>query len=319
MILEQLALAGLIPVIKVERAEDAVPLCRALSKGGLPVAEITFRTAAAEEAIRRVHEELPEVLLGAGTVLTTEQADRAAAAGAGYIVSPGLNPEIVRHCQLKGYPILPGCATPSDIEAALALGLKAIKFFPSEALGGIPMIKALLGPYSNLRLVPTGGISPQNLNDYLGIKNILACGGSWMVPDDAIAAGDWDRIERLAAEAVGLMLGIHIRHIGINHPSDTEAMENARKFSLLTGWPIEQDTNIGCFVGQGIEIMKHQGRGTHGHIALGTRSIPRAMWHLSRRGFSFDESSTMYTPDGQIRLIYLQGEFAGFGVHLSQV
>ena len=167
--LDQLALAGLIPVIKVERAEDAVPLCRALSKGGLPVAEITFRTAAAEEAIRLVHQELPEVLLGAGTVLTPEQADKAAAAGAGYIVSPGLNPRVVRHCLEKGYPILPGCSSPSDIELALELGLTAVKFFPAEALGGINMIKALLGPYGGLKLVPTGGINTQNLHDYLSI------------------------------------------------------------------------------------------------------------------------------------------------------
>ncbi len=317
--LDQLALAGLIPVIKVERAEDAVPLCRALSKGGLPVAEITFRTKAAEEAIRLVHQELPEVLLGAGTVLTPEQADKAAAAGAGYIVSPGLNPRVVRHCLEKGYPILPGCSSPSDIELALELGLTAVKFFPAEALGGVNMIKALLGPYGGLKLVPTGGINPQNLHDYLSIKNVIACGGSWMVPDDAVKSGDWARVERLTAEAVTLMLGLRIRHIGINQNDSREAMDNARKLSLLTGWPIENDTEGSCFVGTGLEVMKHKGRGTHGHIALETRSIPRAMWHLDRRGFAFDKESAAYTPAGQLRLIYLEGEFAGFGIHLSQI
>ena len=317
--LDQLALAGLIPVIKVERAEDAVPLCRALSKGGLPVAEITFRTAAAEEAIRLVHQELPEVLLGAGTVLTPEQADKAVAAGAGYIVSPGLNPGVVRHCLQKGYPILPGCSSPSDIELALELGLTAVKFFPAEALGGVSMIKALLGPYGGLKLVPTGGINTQNLHDYLSIKNVLACGGSWMVPDDAVKSGDWARVERLAAEAVNLMLGLQIRHIGINQSDAREAMDNARKLSMLTGWPIENDTDGSCFVGAGLEVMKHKGRGTHGHIALATRSIPRAMWHMERRGFAFDKESAVYTPAGQLRLIYLEGEFAGFGIHLSQI
>ena len=296
--LDQLALAGLIPVIKVERAEDAVPLCRALSKGGLPVAEITFRTAAAEEAIRLVHQELPEVLLGAGTVLTPEQADKAAAAGAGYIVSPGLNPRVVRHCLQKGYPILPGCSSPSDIELALELGLTAVKFFPAEALGGI---------------------NTQNLHDYLSIKNVLACGGSWMVPDDAVKSGDWARVERLTAEAVTLMLGLQIRHIGINQSDAREAMDNARKLSMLTGWAIENDTDASCFVGAGLEVMKHKGRGTHGHIALATRSIPRAMWHMERRGFAFDKESAAYSPAGQLRLIYLEGEFAGFGIHLSQI
>ena len=294
--LDQLALAGLIPVIKVERAEDAVPLCRALSKGGLPVAEITFRTAAAEEAIRLVHQELPEVLLGAGTVLTPEQADKAAAAGAGYIVSPGLNPRVVRHCLQKGYPILPGCSSPSDIELALELGLTAVKFFPAEALGGVNMIKALLGPYGGLKLVPTGGINTQNLHDYLSIKNVLACGGSWMVPDDAVKSGDWARVERLTAEAVTLMLGLQIRHIGINQSEAREAMDNARKLSMLTGWAIENDTDASCFIGTGLEMMKHKGRGTHGHIALATRSIPRAMWHMERRGFAFDKESAAYTP-----------------------
>ena len=317
--LDQLALAGLIPVIKVERAEDAVPLCRALSKGGLPVAEITFRTAAAEEAIRLVHQELPEVLLGAGTVLTPEQADKAAAAGAGYIVSPGLNPRVVRHCLQKGYPILPGCSSPSDIELALELGLTAVKFFPAEALGGVNMIKALLGPYGGLKLVPTGGINTQNLHDYLSIKNVLACGGSWMVPDDAVKSGDWARVERLAAEAVTLMLGLQIRHIGINQSDAREAMDNARKLSMLTGWPVENDSEGSCFVGAGLEVMKHKGRGTHGHIALATRSIPRAMWHMERRGFAFDKESAAYTSAGQMRLIYLEGEFAGFGIHLSQI
>lgn len=317
--LDQLALAGLIPVIKVERAEDAVPLCRALSKGGLPVAEITFRTAAAEEAIRLVHQELPEVLLGAGTVLTPEQADKAAAAGAGYIVSPGLNPRVVRHCLQKGYPILPGCSSPSDIELALELGLTAVKFFPAEALGGVNMIKALLGPYGGLKLVPTGGINTQNLHDYLSIKNVLACGGSWMVPDDAVKSGDWARVERLTAEAVTLMLGLQIRHIGINQSDAREAMDNARKLSMLTGWAIENDTDASCFIGTGLEMMKHKGRGTHGHIALATRSIPRAMWHMERHGFAFDKESAAYTPAGQLRLIYLEGEFAGFGIHLSQI
>ena len=317
--LDQLALAGLIPVIKVERAEDAVPLCRALSKGGLPVAEITFRTKAAEEAIRLVHQELPEVLLGAGTVLTPEQADKAAAAGAGYIVSPGLNPRVVRHCLEKGHPILPGCSSPSDIELALELGLTAVKFFPAEALGGVNMIKALLGPYGGLKLVPTGGINTQNLHDYLSIKNVLACGGSWMVPDDAVKSGYWARVERLTAEAVTLMLGLQIRHIGINQSDAREAMDNARRLSMLTGWAIENDTDASCFIGTGLEMMKHKGRGTHGHIALATRSIPRAMWHMERRGFAFDKESAAYTSAGQMRLIYLEGEFAGFGIHLSQI
>ena len=317
--LDQLALAGLIPVIKIERAEDAVPLCRALAKGGLPAAEITFRTPAAEEAIRRVHEELPDVLLGAGTVLTAEQADRAVKAGAGYIVSPGFNPKVVRHCLDKSYPVLPGCSGPTDIEAALEEGLDAVKFFPAEALGGTAMIKALLGPYSNVKFVPTGGINPKNLHDYFSIKNVLACGGSWMVPGEAVKAGNWPLIEELAAQAVDLMLGLRLQHVGINHQGVQEAKDSARRLSALTGWPIDKDTGTSCFIGSGIELMKHQGRGMNGHIALATRSVVRAVWHLERRGFAFDKDSAVYAPDGQLRMIFLTDEFAGFGIHLSQI
>ena len=165
--IKKLSLAGLVPVIKVDDAQDAVPLCKALSDGGLPVAEITFRTAAAEEAIRRVHEALPHVILGAGTVITREQVDRAVAAGATYIVSPGLNPEIVKYCQEKNVPIVPGCANPSDIEVALSLGLRTVKFFPAEALGGLKLIKAMAAPYVDMTFLPTGGVNEKNLLDYI--------------------------------------------------------------------------------------------------------------------------------------------------------
>ena len=314
--LKQLSLAGLVPVIKVKRAEDAVPLCTALKNGGLPVAEITFRTEAAEEAIRLVHAALPDVLLGAGTVLTCEQADRAWAAGAGYIVSPGLNPEVVRHCVEKGYPVLPGCANPSDIEAALSLGLNTVKFFPAEALGGLKLIKAMAAPYGNVKFVPTGGINEKNLPEYLAFPKIAACGGSWMVPEDAVEAKDWARIEKLAQDAVNVMLGLEIVHLGVNSVDADTAMTEARKLSLLLGCPLNKDSAKGVFVGSGFEMMKTWFRGTHGHIAVGTLNVERAKWHMERRGFVFDEETATYTPDGRMKFIYLKDEIGGFGIHL---
>lgn len=314
--LKQLSLAGLVPVIKVKRAEDAVPLCTALKNGGLPVAEITFRTEAAEEAIRLVHAALPDVLLGAGTVLTCEQADRAWAAGAGYIVFPGLNPEVVRHCVEKGYPVLPGCANPSDIEAALSLGLNTVKFFPAEALGGLKLIKAMAAPYGNVKFVPTGGINEKNLPEYLAFPKIAACGGSWMVPEDAVEAKDWARIEKLAQDAVNVMLGLEIVHLGVNSVDADAAMTEARKLSLLLGWPLNKDSAKGVFVGSGFEMMKTWFRGTHGHIAVGTLNVERAKWHMERRGFVFDEETATYTPDGRMKFIYLKDEIGGFGIHL---
>lgn len=314
--IEKLSLAGIVPVIKLEDAADAVPLCKALSDGGLPVAEITFRSDAAEESIRRVHAELPDVILGAGTVLTTDQVDRAVAAGATYIVSPGLNPSIVKHCIQKGVPIVPGCANPSDIEVALELGLSTVKFFPAEALGGLKIIKAMSAPYGNLRFLPTGGVNEKNLNEYLAFGKIVACGGSWMVPADAIAAKDWARIESLTRSAVTLMLGLEVRHVGINSGSPEAAAKEAEQLCKLLGWSIK-DGNSSTFVGTGFELMKKPFRGTHGHIAIACNDLKRARWHMERRGFEFDQASYA-EKDGKPVAIYLKDEIAGFAFHLLQ-
>lgn len=315
--LSKLSLAGLVPVIKVTDAADAVPLCEALTRGGLPVAEITFRTDAAEEAIRNVHAALPDVLLGAGTVLTTEQADRALEAGAAYIVSPGLNPTVVRHCIDKGAPVVPGCASPSDIEAALSLGLTTVKFFPAEALGGLATIKAMSAPYGNVRFLPTGGVNEKNLNDYLAFPKVIACGGSWMVPADAVAQKDWARVERLTREAVDLMLGLHIRHIGINEPDEATARRDAQTLCALMGLSAGKDGQSSVFAGDALEMMKGPGLGTHGHIAIGCNDILRARWHLERRGFAFDDGHKS-EKNGKLVAIYLKDEIAGFAFHLLQ-
>lgn len=314
--IEKLSLAGIVPVIKVEDAADAAPLCKALSDGGLPVAEITFRSDAAEEAIKRVHAELPEVILGAGTVLTKEQVDRAVAAGATYIVSPGLNPEIVKYCQEKNVPIVPGCANPSDIEVALSLGLKTVKFFPAEPLGGLKLIKAMAAPYGSVTFLPTGGVGEHNLNEYLAFPKIVACGGSWMVPADAVAAKDWKRIEELTRSAVNKMLGLEIKHIGVNSGSAEQSQKDAAMFAKLLGWPIDEHANAN-FVGDGFEVMKIPFRGTHGHIAVACNSIKRARWHMERRGFVFDDDSAIMR-DGKLRAIYLKDEIAGYAIHLLQ-
>lgn len=314
--LEKLSLAGIVPVIKVDDAADAVPLCRALAEGGLPVAEITFRTAAAADAIASVHRELPDVLLGAGTVLTCEQVDRAVVAGAKYIVSPGLNPETVRHCQSVGVPILPGCANPSDIEVALSLGLNTVKFFPAEAIGGLPLIKALAAPYVDMKFVPTGGISEKNLLDYLAFPKIVACGGSWMVPDAAVKAKDWGKIRELTASAVQLMLGFELAHVGINSVDADEAQSVSDAFGALLQWPVKPG-NSSNFVGTGLEIMKAKGRGAMGHLAIRTNSLPRAKAYLQSCGYTFIEESAAIK-DGKTVAIYVEGEIGGFAVHLLQ-
>ena len=196
---------GVVPVVVLNDAKDAAPLAKALCEGGLPCAEVTFRTEAAEESIRIMATEFPEMVIGAGTVLTIDQVDRAVGAGAKFIVSPGFDPEIVDYCIAQGIVVLPGCITPSEVTQAVKRGLEVVKFFPAEQFGGVATIKALAAPFTSVRFMPTGGISAKNLADYLGFKKIIACGGSWMVKGDMVAAGEFDKIKEMTAEAVALV------------------------------------------------------------------------------------------------------------------
>jgi 2-dehydro-3-deoxyphosphogluconate aldolase/(4S)-4-hydroxy-2-oxoglutarate aldolase len=204
-LLEKLGRLGVVPVVEIERAEDAVELGRALLAGGLPCAEITFRTAAAEEAIRRISSNLPEIIVGAGTVLTVDQADRAVSAGAQFIVSPGFNQKVVDWCLQHGIPVTPGVLTPTEIDMALDRGLKVLKFFPAEAMGGVATLKAIAAPYKGVKFIPTGGITQDNLADYLALPSVHCCGGSWLVKASLISAGKFDEITRLTQEAVSIV------------------------------------------------------------------------------------------------------------------
>ena len=199
---------AVVPVVVLNDADDAIPLADALIKGGLPCAEVTFRTDAAEESIRRICESFPDMLVGAGTVLTTKQVERAYKAGAKFIVSPGFDPEIIDYCISIGLPELPGCITPSEIAQAVKRGLKVVKFFPAEQSGGVAMIKAMAAPYSMVKFMPTGGISTKNLADYLSCDKILCCGGSWMVKEDLIKSGSFDKITDMTKEATALARSI---------------------------------------------------------------------------------------------------------------
>lgn len=204
-LLKRIGQIGVVPVIAINDVEKAVPMARALASGGIPCAEITFRTAEGEEAIRRITEECPDMLVGAGTVLTTEQVDRAIDAGAKFMVSPGFNPKVVDYCLQKGTLITPGCSSPSDMEQAIERGLEVVKFFPAEQSGGLAYIKAVAAPYPMIRFMPTGGIGPGNLQQYLAFPKILACGGSWMVKPELVNAGQFDVIEALSAEAAQMV------------------------------------------------------------------------------------------------------------------
>lgn len=201
---EQISALRIIPVVEIPGIEFAVPLAEALVAAGLPCAEITFRTDSAAASIKAIADNVPDIRLGAGTVLTVEQADAAIEAGAQFLVAPGFNPRVVAHAADRGIPMLPGVATPTDIEQALSHGISLVKFFPAEATGGVDYLKAVSAPYRGVRFVPTGGIGPKNLLSYLNLPSVAACGGSWMVKKDLVAAKDFDSVGRLAAEAVAL-------------------------------------------------------------------------------------------------------------------
>ncbi len=316
-VLEKISNIGIVPVVVLDDAKDAAPLADALCKGGLPCAEVTFRTAAAEESIKKMVEAHPEMMVGAGTVLTTEQVDRAVNAGAKFIVAPGFNPTVVKYCIDKNIPVCPGINNPSNIEAAIELGLDVVKFFPAEQSGGIAMIKAMAAPYVNMKFMPTGGISAKNLNDYLSFDKIIACGGSWMVKKDLVAEGKFDEIQKLTEEAVRLMLGFNLRHIGVNCDSEEEAENVAGTYDNLFGFA-KKVGNSNVFAGIEIEALKKPGRGAKGHIAIGTNSVVRAKNYLETvKGAKFNEESAVIK-NGKLTAIYLADEIGGFAVHLVQ-
>lgn len=317
-VLEQISKIGIVPVVKIDRAEDALPLAKALCAGGLPCAEVTFRTDAAAEAIKIMTDNFPNMCVGAGTVLNAAQVDAAVEAGAKFIVSPGLNPNTVKYCIEKGVPITPGTSSPSDIEAAIELGLDVVKFFPAEQSGGLAKIKAMAAPYVNMKFMPTGGISAKSLTSYLDFPKIIACGGSWMVPGDLINAGEWDKIEQLTREAVQTMLGFELAHVGVNAENEEEALKAANRFAFIFGMTAKVG-NSSIFAGTALEVMKTPYLGKNGHIAIRTNYIERAVNYLTTvLGVEFNEESAKRDAKGALKAIYLQEEIGGFAVHLVQ-
>jgi len=321
-VLEELKKIGIIPVIKIDDAAKAVPLAKALIAGSIPCAEVTFRTAQGEEAMRRINSELcsggvPKILLGAGTVLTVEQVDKAISAGAKFIVSPGFNPKVVSHCIEKGIPVTPGCSNPSDIEQALEMGLDVVKFFPAEQTGGLEYIKAIAAPYTSLQFIPTGGINAQNVAKYIAYEKILACGGSWMVSADLINAGEFDKITSLCREAQLNLLGFELAHIGINTENEEASLKTANRFSDLFGFQTKAGASS-VFSGEGIEVMRPPCFGKNGHIGIRTNSVYRARAFFERQGVEFNQASIKTDAKGNLTLIYFKEEIGGFAVHIVQ-
>jgi 2-dehydro-3-deoxyphosphogluconate aldolase/(4S)-4-hydroxy-2-oxoglutarate aldolase len=305
---------GIVPVIKLDDAKDATPLAKALMAGGLPLAEVTFRTDAAAESIRAMVRDVPEMLVGAGTVTSIAKAGEARDAGAKFIVTPGFNPEVVGWCVDNKIPVFPGCTTASEVEAAMNLGLTVVKFFPAEQSGGLAKIKALCAPYPSMRFMPTGGISLKNMAEYLAFPKIHACGGSFMVPDDAVKNGRWDEITALTVQAVRAAQGFEIGHAGIYTRDAAEADDAAATFARITGLEI-RDPGPSYFVGSGLEIMKSPAD-FKGHLGYSVINVERSARRQEQLGFVFDEATVRRGANGERTFGYLKGVFHGFTVHL---
>ena len=311
---EKLGNIGLVPVVVFDRVEYALPTAKALIDGGLPVMEVTLRTDAAIDSMKLIKEKYPEIILGAGTVLSVEQAKKAIDAGCEFIVSPGFNDDVVKYCIDNDILVTPGCVTPTEIEHALGYGLNILKFFPASIYGGMKACKALHGPYRMVKFVPTGGVSLDNLTEYADKDFIHAIGGGWLCSTKDMAEGNFENITATVKKSIEVLLGFELAHIGINMDNENASFELANKITDAFGINLKQG-NSSNFAGDIFEVMKAKFRGENGHIAIKTNNIDRAVYYLKKRGYKADESS-LVEKNGKKIAIYLEDEFGGFAVHL---
>ncbi len=316
-ILKKIRDCGILPVIALNDADQALPLAKACVESGLDAIEVTFRTDCAAEAMKLIKKEYPELLLGAGTVLTKGQVDQAIAIGVDFIVTPGFNPEIVRYVMSKDFPITPGISSAGEIEMAMMMGLDTVKFFPAEQLGGVPALKAYNGPYKKLMFIPTGGMTIDNFTTYTALDNVVAIGGSFMINKKHIADKDVDAMKADIKAAVDRLLGIRLSHIGLNIGDSEEALRIAKMFEQFFHMEYKEG-NSSIFSGsKEFEIMKVEGRGEKGHIGIGVNDIDRAVNYLSKRGVRFEDEAIV--KDGKKIAIYFKDEICGFAFHLMKI
>ena len=315
-VLKKIGDAGLVPVVVINDAELAAPTAKALMDGGLDVIEITMRTEQGIKAIKNVKKAYPDMLIGAGTVLTLEKAKETVDAGAEFIVTPGLNPELIEWCQNKKVAVTPGVVTPTEIQQALNFNLTVLKFFPGNIFGGIEGCKALYGPYRMVKFIPTGGASKKNLADFADKPYIHAIGGSWLCKAADINNKNFSKITQIVKDSIDILLGFELAHIGINAANEKESLATAEMFSDAFGFNLKKG-NSSNFSGTGIEINKSKGRGNMWHIAIKTNSIDRAVYYLEKKGYKVDWSTKKAKGQKTIA-VYLEKEMGGFAVHLLQ-
>lgn len=306
---------GIAPVISIKDSLKAVPLSRALLAGGISNIEITLRTPAALQAIENIKNELPEMTVSAGTVLTKQNVDDAMHAGADYVVTPGYSDEIVAYALERGTAVIPGCVTASEVDRGIRAGLKYLKFFPAESLGGIKAINLLCGPYKGIKFLPTGGMTFDNIGSYLSSKNIVACGGSYMAPSSLIDGENWDAVTANSIRAMDISLGFSLAHVGLNHEDPVEAEKNCRRIAKIFRLPYNPGISSD-FSGTAVECMKKKYYGTNGHIGFKTNSCERARAYFESIGLSVISDSVKTDSSGNLQCFYLNEEIGGFAVHV---
>lgn len=309
--------AGLIPVAAVSDASKAADLGRALCAGGIPVVEAAWLAESTAEVVRELRRGAPRLVVGAGRIHTGRQAEAAVLAGAAFIATSGFAGEAVEWCLEHSVPVFPGCSTPSDLERALALGLDTVGFFPAGFCGGAKAVQSLAEAYGTLRFLPAGGIDLRDVPEYLALDCVAACRGSWMVPEDLVGRGDFKAIEALCREAVRTAYGFEVQHVGINAGDAAEAGQIGGRFDELFGFALEENP-ASYFAGGQIEIIKGPFLGRHGHIAVQTVCVDRAVGYFGLLGVGLDPSTMQRGGDGKIVSAYLREEVGGFAVHLKR-
>lgn len=306
---------GIVPVIDSANVENAVRIAKALCDGGLPLAEITYSSDAVRQVLTDIKRTCPEMLIGAGNISSVEQIDPVLEAGSGFVTTAGFDPDIVRYYQSRNVHVIPGVSDAGGIEAAMSMGLDTVKFFTDENSGGIGRIKDLSAAFGNIKFIPAGVITENDLCGYLNEPCVPACCGSWMIDEMAVADKNFEKIEELARRSVNTMLGLTLKHIGVNEENGNGAALAAQFAGIFAGKV--RETYKGWFGSENVEVMSKKFiTGRHGHIGIGVNDPGRARRYYEALGFSFDENTAGYDGNGDLEIIYFSGEIGGFAVHI---
>lgn len=316
-LLEKISQIGIVPVVALEDVNQAVEVAKALLAGGIPLIEVTLRTDAALQCMEAITQNVPEMIVGVGTVHTKWQADSAVKSGAQFIVTPGFNEEVVEWCVENKMPIIPGVVSPSDLERAMQFGIEVCKFFPAETYGGVKALKALYAPYKTIQFMATGGINQTNMLSYLELPNVLAVGGSFMIPEEFIKTRHWEGITKICRDTIRQILGFELVHIGIHTEDADESKQVASRLARLFIQEVKEYPEA-YFAGNMAEVVKGKFRGEKGHIAIATHNMKRAIAYLNSISVEIDRTTEVYNEKGDLEVVYLKEEVGGFAIHLKK-